>query len=126
MKHSAPLLLLVVLQVGGLALAAIGAVTEDEAAQIALQTVKRAAGSAARITERDLGQRSWTFTVDDRWWVCVVPATGSVPIMADLDLRESEDPEARWMLRSALPRSRLQHWSSCARSSLASTWRSSC
>jgi len=92
-KHSAPLLLLVVLQVGGLALAAIGAVTEDEAAQIALQTVKRAAGSAARITERDLGQRSWTFTVDDRWWVGVVPATGSVPIMADLDLRESEDPE---------------------------------
>jgi len=69
---------------------ALGALSEEQAIQVAREAAQRAGGPALEVTERDLDLRGWAFTFDERWWVGIAPETGAIPMMRDRTFRASE------------------------------------
>jgi len=90
MRCAASLLLPAVVAMGLCTASALGALSEEQAIQVAREAAQRAGGPALEVTERDLDLRGWAFTFDERWWVGIAPETGAIPMMRDRTFRASE------------------------------------
>jgi len=90
MRSAISSLVLAVVATGLCASRVSGALTEDQAIEVAREAAQRAGGPALEVTERNLDPRGWAFTFDGRWWVGVVPETGAIRRMCDESFGESE------------------------------------